>query len=47
MEITLFTDSVRCIACNQFDMVRGLKKRNDRWYCRNCAESYAPAMLNA
>ena len=36
MDITLFTDSVKCNTCNELDLAHGLKKRNDRWYCRKC-----------
>lgn len=43
MEVTLFTDSVRCCNCHELDLVRGLRKRNDRWYCVRCAEPRDPA----
>lgn len=36
VEITLFTDTVKCSACHEVDMYNGLKKKNDRWYCKKC-----------
>jgi formylmethanofuran dehydrogenase subunit E len=41
MDITLFTDSIRCCTCNELDLVHGLRKRSDRWYCRRCLERQA------
>ncbi len=43
MEITLFTDSVKCTACGELDMARGLKKKNGSWYCPKCVQHHFPA----
>ncbi len=40
MEVTLFTDSVKCASCGELDMTHGLKKKNDRWYCRGCVAKH-------
>ena len=39
VEITLFTDTVKCSSCHEVDMYNGLKKKNDRWYCKKCLSS--------
>lgn len=36
VEITLFTDTVKCSSCHEVDMYNGLKKKNDRWFCKKC-----------
>lgn len=51
--ITLFTDTVKCCSCHEPDMYNGLKKKNDRWYCKQCLgnswntirNSYAPGEI--
>ena len=38
VDITLFTETVRCHMCDQVDMYNGLKRRNNFWYCKACLD---------
>ena len=40
MEVTLFTDMVKCAKCGEDDLLNGFQKRGEEWHCRECRDEY-------